>query len=190
MMEARDQAAGRFFANYRRRAPDARSNELAKALRQRSGIIAASRSALEWTTDRLIEDARTNDVARWHSQWNTRYFATARARFERLEIQVHRTSAKDLVIGDSPVITTIEGRAGAGPHQGVGVQKADHVAMPVTPNVLVTLGVTHSATNLTDDDVDRYNELQWSTYVTWIAARPESTADERLKLEAKRKPDS
>lgn len=187
MMEARDQAAERFFARYRRHAPDARSSELAEVLRQQSGIVAASRSALEWTTDRLIENAQINDLARWHSEWNSKYFAAARTRFEGLEIRIHHTAAKDLVLGDSPVVTTIEGRAGAGPHQGVGIQKTDHVAMPITPNVLITLGVTHPAIDLTDDDVDRYNKLQWSTYVTWIAARPDGTADERLKVEAKRK---
>ena len=59
--------------------------------------------------------------------------------------------------------------------------KADHIAMPFTPNVLVTLGSTPPNTRLTNGEVDYYNDVQWSTFDTWIVARPGGAADQRLK---------
>ncbi len=184
MVEARNQAVERSFERYRKLAPDARPDHLAAALQQETGLIATSRSALEWTVDRIIKDVRTNELAKWHSQQNSEYFQTARSRFEQLELHLHYTSARDLAIGDSPVITIIEGRFGAGPHQNVGIMKADHVAMPISPGALVTLGARPPNAHLSDAEVDLYNDLQWSTFDTWIAARPGGTADHRLKLEA------
>lgn len=135
----------------------------------------------------MIDDAHKNELAKWHSQQNSEYFRAARTRFEQLDLHLHYAATSDLAIGDSPVITTIKGRAGAGPHQNVGVQRADHVAMPIAPTVLVTLGAAPPNTHLTDDEVDFYNHLQWSTYDTWIAARPGGTADQRLELAAQQK---
>lgn len=60
--------------------------------------------------------------------------------------------------------------------------------MPITPNVLVTLGAAPPSTNLTDDEVDYYNGLQWSTYEVWIAAQPGGTADQSLRFAAQKKP--
>lgn len=184
MMVAREQAATRFFNSYRRSAPDTRAEMLAETMRQTTGLHAASRSALEWTVDRLVAETQDADVPRWHSQWNVDYFAAARVRLGNLEIGIHHTAGRDLAIGDCPVITTITGRGGAGPHQNVGIQKADHIAMPITPDTLLTFGEVRPAMNLTGGDVEQYNDLQWSTYVLWVAARPNGTADARFQREA------
>jgi hypothetical protein len=169
---------------YRLDAPDTRRHHLAAALRQRTGLVASSRSELEWVADELVGDVKSNELAKWHSEQNYQYFQAARTRFEQLDLHVHYAGTSDLAIGDSPVITTIHGRAGAGPHQNIGVQRADHVAMPITPTALITLGDSAPDTHLTDADVDRYNSLQWATYDTWIAARPGGDADRRLKSSA------
>lgn len=184
MVRARGQAVNRTFGRYRLDAPDTRRDFLAEALRQRTGLIATSRSSLEWMADKLIGDVQANDLAKWHSRQNVEYFQAARTRFEQLDLHVHYAATRDLAIGDSPVITTIKGQPGAGPHQDIGVQRADHVAMPITPNVLITLGDNPPNRDLSDDEVDSYNDCQWSTFAVWIAARPGGAADERLKLEA------
>lgn len=184
MTKARDAAAGRFFARHRHTNPDVRPDRLAAAFLQRTGLIASSRSELEWMNDKIIDEFQRHELAKFHSHQNAANFAAARTRFEALDFAIRYSTGKELAIGDCPVITTIDGRAGAGPHQDVGILKAGHIAMPITPHALAVLGVVPSADELLDNDIDRYNAFQWSTFDTWIAARPEGTADERLKLEA------
>ncbi|QWZ07816.1 DUF4238 domain-containing protein [Nocardioides panacis] len=187
MVRARGQAVSRTFGSYRRDAPDTRPELLAEALRQRTGLVATSRSSLEWMADQMINDVQANDLAKWHSQQNLEYFQAARTRFQQLDLHVHYSDTRDLAIGDCPVVTTIKGRSGAGPHQDIGVQKADHVAMPITPDILITLGAEPPSKNLSDNEADYYDNLQWSTFEVWIAARPGGTADQRLKHEAQQK---
>lgn len=181
MVEARNQAVERTFRRYRRTALDMRPDELAAAFRQRTGLIATSRSELELIMNRIIDEFRENELGKFHSEQNSEYFKVARTRFEKLDLHLHHTATRDLTIGDSPVVITIDGRAGGGPHQSVGIMKASHIAMPIAPNVLVTLGTESPQTQLTDSEVNSYNDLQWSTFDTWIAAQPGGTADQRLK---------
>jgi hypothetical protein len=184
MIAAREQAASRTFGRYQHTAPIERRNFLAEAFRQETGLVPATQSALEWMAERLVENVQSSEVPRWHSEQNLEYFQAARARFATLDLHIHRTASRDLVIGDSPVLTTVQGRIGAGPHQDIGILQADHVAMPVAPNILITLGNSSPNLALSDDEVDYYNNLQWETFQVWIAAKPDGTADERLKVEA------
>lgn len=184
IVEARHQAVERTFARYRKNASTMRPDLLAAAYKQQTGLVAASWSELELAVDRIIEDVRKNELGKWHSEQNSHYFEAARTRLEGLGLRVHYAATRDLAIGDSPVVITIDGRLGAGPHQDVGILKADHVAMPIAPNVLVTLGAKSPGLDLTDPEVDFYNDLQWSTFDTWIGACPGGTADERVQVAA------
>lgn len=184
MTKARQAASKRFFERHRRMNPARHPDRLAAAFRQRTGLIASSQTEIEWMNEQIIDEFQRNELDKFHSQQNASNFAAARTRFEALDLAIRYSRDHDLAIGDCPVITTIVERAGAGPHQDVGILKADHIAMPITPHALAVLSVGPDASDLSDDDVDRYNALQWSTYDTWIAARPEGTADKRLKLAA------
>lgn len=184
MMTAREQALDRFLAKYRRDAPDTRAEFLAEAYRQRTGLVASMRSELEWTLDELIKEVLGEDLDRWHSERNVEYLRIARAQLDQMPIRVHSAIGADLVIGDAPVATTIVGRGGAGPHQNVGIEKVDQVAMPVGPDTLLTFGTTDLASELSERDIARYNQLQWETFEVWIAARPGGSGDLRLKAEA------
>lgn len=95
MVKARDQAADRSFGRYQAEAPDARRRHLAEALRQRTGLVASSRSELEWVVDQMIGDVRGNDLAMWHSDRNEPYFQAARTRFEQLDIHLHYATTRD-----------------------------------------------------------------------------------------------
>lgn len=184
MVDARNQAVERTFERYRQNALDMRPDQLAAAYKEQTGLFAASRSELELAMDRIIEDVRKNELGKWHSEQNSQYFEAARTRLEGLGLRLHYATTRDLAIGDSPVVITIDGRLGAGPHQDVGILKADHVAMPIAPNVLVTLGAKSPGPDLTDSEVDFYNDIQWSTFDTWIGACPGGTADERIQVAA------
>lgn len=182
MTMSREAASRRFFERHRRTNPARNPDRLAEAFRQRTGLIPSSRAELEWMNEQIIDEFQRTEMDKFHSEQNASNFAVARVRFESLDLAVRYSTGQDLAIGDCPVITTIEGRAGAGPHQDVGILKADHIAMPLTPHALAVLSVSPDTSDLSDDDVARYNALQWSTFDIWIAARPEGTADEGLKL--------
>lgn len=184
MTKARKDASGRFFERHRRLNPARHPDRLAAAFRQRTGLVASSQSEIEWMNEQIIDEFQRNELDKFHSRQNASNFAAARTRFEALDLAIRYARDHDLAIGDSPVITTIEGRAGAGPHQDVGILKADHIAMPISPHALVVLSIGRNDSDLSDEDVDRYNAFQWSTYDTWIAARPGGTAAKRLKLAA------
>ncbi|MDO3398074.1 DUF4238 domain-containing protein [Nocardioides sp. SOB44] len=184
MMRAREQALDRFLGRYRRAAPDTRAEFLAEAYRRRTGLIASTRSELEWTLDEIIKEVLGEDLDRWHSERDVEYLKIARGRLDQMPIRIHSATGADLVIGDSPVAITIDGRAGAGPHQNVGIEEADQIAMPIAPDTLITFGATNLASMLSDEDVAYYNELQWGTFEVWIAARPGGTGDQRLRSEA------
>lgn len=158
---------------------------IADIIEKRTGRANPSLLEIEKESSRLLENANRELVPEYHSKKNRTYFEVARKRFDNLQLSIRYTNSGDLAIGDAPVITTIGGNPrAAGPHQNVGILKTDYVAMPLGPHALAVLSNRADYTDLTTIDVARHNELQWSTFVVWIAAMPDGLADQRLHREA------
>jgi hypothetical protein len=181
IMAARAVMTERLVDESKQRMLTTRPDLLAQGLREETGLLPASGSALEWINDRAHSRVVRDNEAKWHSDRDPINFAAARSHFERFQVQVGFSTGRDFIISDSPVITTRQDRPGAGPHQGVAIQEADHVAMPMAPHIVVGLGPDAMIIDVPDDVVALYNTWQWRAYDTWIAAKPAGTGDVTLR---------
>ena len=155
---------------------------LRKALRDKTGLEAAGWSELEWINATVHDQVFTANAPLWHSRKDVDNYNQARAHFEKSNLVLGFTDTRDLVICDSPVITTRKGMAGTGPHQGIALFDADHIAMPITPNVMLALGPKAEVVTLSDEIVEEYNRLQWLAHHGWVAARPGGVGDSTIGL--------
>ena len=64
------------------------------------------------------------------------------------------------MLGDVPAITTASATGEFGLSQGVTVDEADMIFMPLAPRLLVVIGPANAARSISDDDVDACNETQ------------------------------
>lgn len=186
IMVARERMFGDLVEKHKRDMLTNRPDLVARALKAEVGIVATTSSALDWMNDRVYERSVRENLARWNSGHDRDNFEAARRRAEKFEVQIGYARERDLVIGDCPVITTHEGHAGTGPHQGVAFGDADHIAMPISPSMVIALGSSPGIVNLDDAIVDLYNQFQWDGYHSWIAAKPSGPGDLTLQLEAAR----
>jgi hypothetical protein len=77
-----------------------------------------------------------------------------------VEILTPASAQKQFLIGDVPAITLKESTGEFGISQGITVDEADEIFMPLTPRLLVVVGPPDAARTLPDDEVDAYNEMQ------------------------------
>ena len=182
IMVAREPLVAQLVADHKNDMLSERPDLLAQALRTEVGVDPTGPGALQWMNERAHDEVVAANRSKWDSDRNPINFVAARTHFERFHVQIGYSDDNNLLIGDAPVITTSRRKPGAGPHQGVALRDADHVAMPIAPNIILSLGPAPSETSLTPDVVDWYNSQQWASYIDWIAALPKSPAD--LELQA------
>lgn len=187
IMIARNLAVDQIVQESKRTTLDQHPGKVARELRVRTGLEVAPRSAMQWIVDTSHERIVEANQAMWHSQRNPVNFKAARDYFETLGLQVAYVQSGDLVISDCPVITARNDRPGAGPHHGVALMDADHLVMPIAPDVLLGLGQESAVMNLMDEDVNFYNSLQWAAHVNWLAALPGGRGDLMIQVEVRRR---
>jgi hypothetical protein len=66
---------------------------------------------------------------------------------------------------------------------GVALGDADHVAMPITPQLMVGLGNPSQVVSLDPDAVRWYDELQWQASQRWIVCRPGGLEEGRMQIQ-------
>lgn len=96
-------------------------------------------------------------------------------RFETrgVELLSPASPSKEFLLGDVPALTLDEATGAVGPDGGVPIDQADVIVMPVSPRLLVVLGRSaHGSRVLSDDEVDRYNELQVRGAQDFVYYRP------------------
>lgn len=159
---------------------------LARGLESATGLIAAGPAGLDWYNRDVHERVLAEMRDEYFSGRNRHHYEWARERFQRSALQVGYASPDaEFVISDSPVITRKAGHDGVGPHQGVALGDAIEVCMPVTPRILLGLGQEPAIVNMTHEDVERYNSLQWLAYRRWVACRPSGPADSEMRSRVK-----
>ena len=102
-----------------------------------------------------------------------RLFEEVCDRFETRGIQILTPDSRDkeFLLGDLPAIT-IDRTTGA---TGVPVDDADEIVMPLTPRLLIVLGVSNGTRSIPDDEVDSYNALQARLARDYLIHRPAAT---------------
>src|SRR5262249_25127742 len=121
--------------------------------------------------ERLVKLHREGGLFRLSIQ---RLFEMVCDRFDAkgAEILTPANAPKGFLLGDVPAIT-IEYATGAfGLSQGVTVDKADEIFMPITPRLLVAIGPPNGARTLADDEVDAYNRMQVREARDYVMHRP------------------
>ena len=144
---------------------------LDRAFQQRTGLVAATAGVREWENARVHEAVRPH-MEEWWADRVEYHYQYARAHFARAELQIGYVVEGELVIGDAPVITRREGHGGHGVHQGVALEEASTVVMPIAPNVLIGLGPTSEYVRLERSMVDKFNVPQLRAFHRWLGCRP------------------
>ncbi len=164
------------FADALKRGIDglAKTSLAAEAFQQTYGSVAAGpedrRRGAEAVYSRLIKLHEEGGLFRLSVQ---RLFEKVCDRFETRGIQVLTPGSRDkeFLLGDLPAIT-IDKTTGL---TGVPVDDADEIVMPMTPRLLILLGVSDGTRSIPDDEVDSYNALQARLARDYLIHRPAAT---------------
>jgi hypothetical protein len=154
----------------------AKSPYAAHAFEQKYQIAAAGPEALrlgaEAIYDRLIKLHDEGGLFRLSVQ---RLFEKLCDRFDAKGIQILTPASRntEFLLGDLPTITINLTSGEAGP--GVPVDQADEIVMPLTPRLLVSVGLPDGARSISDDEVDSYNALQVRLAREYLIHRPAAT---------------
>jgi hypothetical protein len=131
----------------------------------------AQRLGAEASQERLITLHREGGLFRLSVQ---RLFEKVCDRFDAkgVEILTPATVTKEFLLGDVPAITIAQATGAFGLSQGVTVDEADKIVMPLSPRLLVAIGPPDAARTIADDEVDSYNEMQVREARDYVVYRP------------------
>jgi Protein of unknown function (DUF4238) len=154
----------------------AKTPHAAYAFEQKYGIAAAGPEALrlgaEAIHDRLIKLHDEGGLFRLSVQ---RLFEKVCDRFDAKGVQILTPASQgaEFLLGDLPAITINRASGEAGP--GVPIDQADGIVMPLTPRLLVCVGLPDGTRSIPDDEVDFYNALQVRLAREYLIHRPAAT---------------
>lgn len=147
----------------------------AEAFRRRYGLEPAGPEALrlgaEATQGRLVNLHKDGGLFRLSVQ---RIFEHVSDRFESrgVEILTPANASSEFLVGDLPAITLNRGTGAAGLAEGVAVDQADQVIMPLSPRLLVAIGDRVGSRSISDDEVNEFNRLQVHLAKDYVVHRP------------------
>jgi Protein of unknown function (DUF4238) len=153
----------------------AQTSLAAEAFRRRYGLEPAGPQALrlgaEASQERLVKLHEAGGLFRLSVQ---RLFEKVCERFDArgVEILTPASVTKEYVLGDVPAITVATAMGAFGLSQGITVDQADKIVMPLTPRLLVAIGPPDGERTLADGEVDAYNEMQVREARDYVVHRP------------------
>ncbi len=154
----------------------ARTPYAAHAFEQKHNIAAAGPEALRLGAEaiygRLIKLHDEGGLFRLSVQ---RLFEKVCDRFDTKGVQILTPANrhKEFLLGDLPAITIKRASGEAG--SDVPTDQADEIVMPLTPRLLVSVGLPDGARSIPDDEVDWYNALQVRLAREYLIHRPAAT---------------
>jgi hypothetical protein len=102
-----------------------------------------------------------------------RLFGLARKHLDEQGLEVSRPMEGEFVLGDAPAVAVAsDGRIGL--HQGVGVDSATTIALPLGPYLLISTGTDDAFLDLDKERVDRVNLWQVQAAARRVYCRPGS----------------
>lgn len=159
-----------------------RPDLLSAAYTQRTGLLPAGPGALAWTNEELHRIS-PQVRAEIYSRRNAMHYGWARQKFATGEVQIAYAKEGDFVIGDAPVITAKTDFEGLGPHQGVALNEASVIIMPISPGILIGLGTKPMYLDIDQPAVETYNQMQVRSFIRWLGARPGGPSDRQMRAE-------
>lgn len=103
-----------------------------------------------------------------------RLFEMVRDRFDLRGIQIltPASATKEFLLGDTPALTLDRATGAVGLAQGVTVDQADEIFIPLAPRLLVTIGPPDGARSIPDGELDQYNRWQTCAAQDYLIHRP------------------
>ena len=153
----------------------AKTQLAADAFKLHYGLEAAGPEALrmgaEAVMERLVRLHKEGGLFRLSAQ---RLFEMVRDRFDTRGIQIltPASPSKEFLLGDIPALTLDYATGAVGLAQGVTVDHADEIFMPLAPTLLVAIGPPDGARSIPDDEVDQYNQRQVRAAHDYLIHRP------------------
>ncbi|MGO8872141.1 MAG: DUF4238 domain-containing protein [Acidimicrobiales bacterium] len=92
-----------------------------------------------------------------------------------LAILTPASPSREFLLGDVPAVTYNTTTGAAGLAEGVVVDQADEIVMPLAPGLLVAIGPPDGARSISDAEVDHYNRLQVRAARDFVMYRPSGT---------------
>jgi len=146
-----------------------------ESFRRRYGLIAAGPEARRLgaaaAQGRLVDLHRIGGLFRLSVQ---RLYEKVADRFDGREVEVliPASGSKEFLIGDQPAVTVNTATGATGFGEGVAVDQADKVLMPLSPRLVVAVGTTAGMRMISDDEVDDLNKLQVRMADRYVVHRP------------------
>jgi hypothetical protein len=112
-----------------------------------------------------------------------RNFGRAREYLHRQQIEILHAppDGPDLIIGDVPVVLMKEGHDGRGPHEGLPLDHAEQIVMPISANTALAFGPQPGEADLPESAVHRLNMLQFGAFINWIAFKPGGPNEDAMR---------
>ena len=131
----------------------------------------ALRLGAEAVQERLVKLHKEGGLFRLSVQ---RLYEKVRDRFDARGVQIltPASPSKEFLLGDIPALTLAGATGAVGLAEGVLVDQADEIFMPLTPRLLVVVGPPDGASSIPDDEVDEYNKRQARAAQDYVIHRP------------------
>jgi len=138
------------------------------------GLIPHGREGLEVVLDRLLSPMLTlREADAFHRDSLERLFRLASSHLDGLGLEVCRAGSGEFVIGDAPALAiSSDGRVGL--LQGVGIESATTIALPVDPQLLISTGNNNALHDIEGEQVEVLNRYQVAVAAQYVYHRPGS----------------
>jgi hypothetical protein len=105
-------------------------------------------------------------------------------RFDNKGLEILRPpkAASEFLIGDVPAVTYNKTTGAAGVPEGVAIDQADEIVMPLAPQLMVAIGPPNGERSLADDEIDFYNRMQVKAARNFVMYRPGSNLTARATM--------
>jgi hypothetical protein len=160
---------------------DTERERLANAFFAKYHIHAAGPEALDLILDGYLEKwYRLKDNGAMLRSSLERLFRAASQKLDSHSLEVSTPSTGEFLIGDAPAIA-IDSIGRIGPHQGVGIESAATIALPLGPQLTISTGPDDCFHHLDQGQVDKLNGWQVRNASRFVYSRPDSHLTEFIR---------
>lgn len=98
-------------------------------------------------------------------------------RFDNKGLEILRPAnpLSEFLVGDVPAVTYNKTTGAAGVPEGVAIDQADEIVMPLAPQLMVAIGPPDGERSLMDEEIDFYNRMQVRAARDFVMYRPGSS---------------
>lgn len=155
---------------------------LQTAFYRKTGLYASGTHVLEAVADDLLQqsEAWEQSGALLRARLED-LLQQAMARADRTCLEVLRADVGEFLIGDNPALAIRHDRPGIGPLQGIALDDANAVLLPLGPKYVASFGPRDTYGTVPEEAVNHLNRLQIHAARTYVYCRPGSGLEESVR---------